>query len=122
MGAGQDHYCNSLKIKKDQEKDEILHQHGIKCVRFPFWVQLDSQTALHYFQIRAEVITDFPHGFITTTYYPASFCELGIMRFERELGGLPSPVADAVVSSLRDRANEHGMEYVLPSRLQYLAQ
>lgn len=119
---GPDHYCNSLKVKKDREKDQLLSQHGIRCVRFPFWVQLDTETAFHYFGLEAQVVTDFPHGFITTTCFPASFCELGIMRFERELANLPSSVAEAVVRSLRDRSDQHGLEYVLPTSLRHMAQ
>lgn len=119
---GPDHYCNSLKIKKDREKDELLTQHGIRCVRFPFWVQLDTATAFYYFGLEADITTDFPHGFITTTCFPASFCELGIMRFEKELAALPSEVTIAVVGSLRHGIDQYGLEYVLPTSLRHMAQ
>jgi len=65
----------------------------------------------------AEIIQDFPHGFIKTKVFPASFCELGVDRFRQELDGLPEGVRAAVVMSLRDRAQEHGREYVVPRSL-----
>lgn len=57
----------------------------------------------------------FPHGFITTRLFPASFCQLGISRFRRQLNSLPSQARNAVVASLRDRVAEHGIEYVVPA-------
>jgi hypothetical protein len=71
----------------------------------------------HYFGLEADIIQDFPHGFITTKVFPASFCELGIARFEREMESLPDSVRQAVISSLRLRVLEHGVEYVIPQKL-----
>jgi hypothetical protein len=117
---GPDHYEHSLKIKADRAKDEAARSMPAVLVRVPYWVQLDSMTLGHWFGLTAEVRTAFPHGFITTKHFPASFCELGVERFERELRELPVSVRDAVVASLRDRATEHGIEYVLPSPLRRL--
>jgi hypothetical protein len=117
---GPDHYCNSLKIKADRAKDETVARAGARLVRFPYWVQLDGQTLTHFFALVARVRTTFPHGFITTKYYPASFCELGIARFERELATLPESVRRDVEESLRERAREHGAEYVVPTTLRRL--
>ena len=80
-------------------------------------MQLDKTTARHYFGLEAEIQQSFPHGFITTKLFPASFCELGIERFRTELVGLPQPVREAVMASLRDRVQEHGLEFVLPGSL-----
>src|SRR5262245_66023943 len=44
---GPDHYCNSLKIKADRAKDEAAARAGARLVRFPYWVELDSQTLAH---------------------------------------------------------------------------
>lgn len=114
---GDEHYRHSLKVKADREKDALARTSGIKVVRFPYWVQLTTGTLRHYFGLEAQVVQDFAHGFITTKHFPASFCELGLARFERELGSLPPPVQLAVVESLRARADEHGVEYVVPSAL-----
>ncbi len=116
---GDEHYRNSIKIKKDEAKDQIAMRSGYKVVRFPYWVQLDVETLSYFFGLSASIYQDFPHGFITTKLFPASFCELGIERFTREMAQLPCQVREAVLQSLRDRAKEHG-EYVLPSRLRYL--
>jgi len=114
---GPDHYRDSLKIKADREKDRIAQENRMGVVRIPYWVQLDNLTVQHYFQISADIQQNFPHGFISTKLFPASFCELGIERFKRELHALPAPVGDAVVQSLRERAQENGPEYVVPSSL-----
>ena len=117
---GDEHYRHSLKIKADQEKDAAAQANDIRVVRFPYWIQLDTDTALYYFGIRQAVSTAFPHGFITTRHFPASFCELGLERFNRELSQPPVSVRTAVVRSLRDRAEEHGARFVVPSSLMHL--
>lgn len=118
---GDEHYRNSLKIKADQEKDAIARSHGVKLVRVPYWVQLDSVTLRHYLNLDAAIRQTFPHGFITTKLFPASYCEFGVLRFSRELSELPGAVRAAVIRSLRDRAEEFGVEFVLPSSLRHLA-
>lgn len=115
---GDEHYRNTLKIKADEEKDNIATEHGYRVIRIPYWVQLTTETLRHYFDLEATIHQDFPHGFITTKVFPASYCELGLSRFERELESLPSSVRNAVIHSLRERAAEHGNVYVVPSRLQ----
>ncbi len=114
---GDEHYRNTMKIKADREKDAIAAREHVQVVRIPYWVQLGRVTFPHFFGFDAEIDQDFPHGFITTKVFPASYCELGLERFTRELNGLPGQVRDAVVKSLRERAVEHGLEYVLPSSL-----
>lgn len=117
---GDEHYRHSLKIKVDREKDGYARADGYRVVRVPYWVQLTTKTLRHYFDIDANVVQDFPHGFITTKVFPASFCELGLQRFEGELDQLPVDVRDAVVKSLRERSAEHGIDYVLPAALRSL--
>lgn len=117
---GDEHYRNALKIKADGAKDEKAASLGYETVRFPYWVQLNTVTLEHYFGLQADIGTDFPHGFITTRIYPASFCELGVERFARELISLPSSVRDSVVASLRDRITEHGYHWVIPNALRRL--
>ena len=117
---GDDHYRDSMKIRADRERDQIAKAGGMRVARMPYWVQLDSVTVEHYFGFPAEIEQTFPHGFITTKLFPASFCELGIERFRHDLASLPEQVRVAVIKSLRDRAEEYGLEYVLSSALQYL--
>ena len=114
---GDEHYRNSIKIKSDRSKDEDACGLGYRVIRFPYWVQLDKTTLYHFFGLEAEIEQSFPHGFITTKLFPASFCELGIEGFRIELFGLPAPVRDAVISSLQGRAAEHRLPFVLPSTL-----
>ncbi len=117
---GDEYYRNALKIKVDREKDDLARSNGVQVVRIPYWIQLTTVTLKHYFGIDRGLAQDFPHGFITTKIFPASYCELGVARFLEELGSLPSEVHAAVAQSLSDRADEHGLEYVLPSALRSL--
>ena len=117
---GDEHYRHSLKIKGDREKNRLARENGMSLIRVPYWVQLDNITVRHYFGLEGEIEQDFPHGFITTKHFPASFCELGIARFMQELQSLPTQVKTAVVQSLRERVNEYGLEYVMPSPLRDL--
>lgn len=119
---GEAHYRNSLTIKADVEKDEVAKSLGHRVVRIPFWVQLTTKTLKYYFGLKAEIIQDFPHGFISkkNRMLPASFCELGVARFMRELEDLPKPISKDVISSLRERAKEYPHEYVLPKDLIHL--
>jgi len=48
---------------------------------------------------------------------PRVFCELGVVRFEEEFSRLPFQLQGAVLKSLRERADECGLEYALPSHL-----
>ncbi len=115
---GDEHYRDSLKIKADRQKDQLATDNGMRLIRVPYWVQLDQIMAHHWFGIKAEIEQSFPHGFITTKLFPASFCELGVARFRHELESLPVTVHDSIVESLRARVAEHGLEYVLPAELQ----
>jgi len=112
---GDEHCRNSLKIKTDIEKDETAKKLGYKVVRVPYWIQIDSEMLEHYFGIKNEIEQDFPHGFISTKVFPASFCEKGIERFQTELVSLPSTVKNNVLQSLREKAKEHGIDYVCPN-------
>lgn len=95
----------------------IAKAEGLHVVRVPYCVQLDQMTLSHFFGLDAIVQRDFPHGFITTKLFPASFCGMGVGRFERELEELPGVVREAVVRSLVERAHERGAEYVVPRTL-----
>lgn len=117
---GDEHYRNALKIKTDIAKDQAAVSLGYKTVRFPYWIQLDTTTLEHFSGLEANVRTDFPHGFITTRIFPASFCGFGIQRFAGELDALPGTVRDSVIQSLQDRASKHGIEWVLPQQLFHL--
>ncbi len=89
-------------------------------VRFPYWVQLTSETLLHYFDLEAEIEQNFHTASSRRSCFLHRFCELGAERFSREMEDLTEAVQTAVRHSLRDRCIEHGVEYVLPKRLRHL--
>jgi hypothetical protein len=119
---GDEHYRNSLAIKSDREKDLIVKELGFSIVRIPYWVQLTNETFMHYFGFDpgTHIIQKFSHGFITTVFFPASYCEMGIDRFANELNSLPIGVKNNVINSLIRKSKIHGIEYVLPKQFQGL--
>jgi hypothetical protein len=119
---GDHHFRNSLQIKRDFEKDEPVKGLGFKVIRIPYWVQLTVQTLNHYFGISAEIVQGFPHGFITTVIFPASFCELGVERLHNELESLPKKVKEEGITSLKKQIDKQGLQYVLPKKLDYLVE
>jgi hypothetical protein len=117
---GPEHYRDSLKIRDDRLKDNLATANEMRLIRVPYWVQLDRVMAGHWFGLKVDIAQSFPHGFITTKLFPASFCELGVERFRRDVEALPATVREAVFASLRDRIAEYGIEYVLPMDLREL--
>jgi len=65
---GDEHYRHSMKIKADREKDMLALTNGFRLIRIPYWVQLDSIMARHWFGIELHIDQSFPHGFITTKH------------------------------------------------------
>ena len=117
---GDEHYRNTTVIRVDQAKARLASERAFRSLSFPYWLQLDSFTLKHFFGFDAEIVQDFPHGFITTKLFPASFCELGVARFQEEFSRLPGRLQQAVLKSLQERADEYGLEYVLPTVLRTL--
>ena len=117
---GDEHYRHSLKIKADREKDVLASKNGMRLVRIPYWLQLDTRMARHWFGVEAQIEQHFPHGFVTTKLFPASFCELGIARFIHELDSIPVEVRHEVIASLRERIHDYDIEYVVPEKLRPL--
>lgn len=117
---GDEHYRNTTVIRVDRAKAKLASEHGFRSIAFPYWLQLDTFTLKHFFGFHADVVRDFPHGFITTKLFPASFCELGVARFQEEFSRLPLQLQRPVLKSLRERADEYGVDYVLPSDLRFM--
>jgi len=111
---GDSHYRDSLVIKRDRIKDATATVLGYKTVRIPYWIQLTSETLKYYFNLDADVDQNFQHGFITTKYFPSSFCDLGLDRFINEICILPDSVRNKVLDSLDMQIQKHGMLYVIP--------
>ncbi|MBM3262368.1 MAG: hypothetical protein FJY97_02945 [candidate division Zixibacteria bacterium] len=116
------HYTDPFRIRIDREQDRIAEKHGHRIIRFPYWLQLDTQTFRRFFELTATVTQEIPHGFSPNAVFPAAFCEAGLKRFIRELQGLPRPTGDAVARSLRMRVAEYGLARVLPESLWHVAE
>ena len=116
---GDQHYRDTLVMKLDLEKEDLADKAGIEVVRIPYWVQLTDDTAKHYFGDLFNGIhieQDYPHGFIKSKVFPASYCALGVERFMAELHDLPEKEFVEVVTNLFDRAFDtaYAPEFIIP--------
>jgi very-short-patch-repair endonuclease len=100
---GPEHYRSAKKILEDEKRDKAFASVGYGIVRIPYFVQLTHVVIATLF---GDIATDhgdfldFPHGFITTPWMPADFCELGIIRFEADLERF-SYIRQEILESLR---------------------
>jgi len=106
---GDSHYRDIDVIFRDMVKGDTLPN----LIRIPYWLQLNTDTFRALFtdgygiDPEVSITTDFPHGFISKDcVFPASFCEMGISRFLREVYTISSEVLCGVRTSLLDRVRE----------------
>ena len=119
---GDQHYRDTLVMKLDLEKEDLADEAGIEVVRIPYWVQLTDDTAKHYFGDifnGIHIEQDYPHGFIKSKVFPASYCALGVERFMAELHDLPEKEFVEVVTNLFDHAFDtaYAPEFVVPGAM-----
>ncbi len=116
---GDQHYRDTLVMKLDLEKEDLADESGIEVVRIPYWVQLADDTAKHYFGDifnGIHIEQDYPHGFIKSKVFPASYCALGVERFMAELHDLPYDIFVEILMNLFDRAFDeaYAPEFIIP--------
>lgn len=102
---GDQHYRNMVTIDRDVMKDDSAYEQCIIPIRIPYWVQLTDETAKHYFgdlfdEIHIE--QNYPHGFIKSKIFPASYCAMGVEMFLDDLFNLPHEVYDTVLDNMLD--------------------
>ena len=82
---GYGHFTNPKTILADIKKDKVYSMMGIKIIRIPYFIQLDTETVEYFFNVNNWISSDtviHPHGFINPkAITPAYFCSLGIVRF-----------------------------------------
>ena len=116
---GDQHYRDTLVMKLDFEKEDLADEEGIEVIHIPYWVQLTDETAKHYFGDLFDGIhieQNYPHGFIKSKIFPASYCALGVERFMAELHDLPYDIFMEILMNLFDRAFDeaYAPEFVIP--------
>lgn len=112
---GDTHYRDANVVYRDNLKARIQEGEGKKVVKIPYFVQLTSQTFEHFFGIKFDIESDFPHGFITTKVLPASFCPIGHAAAKAIFDLLPDNVKADIVASLREKSKALPAQYVFYS-------
>jgi len=114
------HYTDSNCIRRDLSKNELAVSNGYKLVRWPYWIQPTPMTLKHFFEIKSDIHSEYPQGFIDkNVILPADFCELGIGRFLKEYRMLSVGIQDEIRCSLVNKINEKerkriSFEFVVP--------
>lgn len=134
------HFSRAEVALKDQHHNEAYEKFGFgHIIRIPPYIQLDKEMIAYYFgeDVARSINEDlYPavheHGFAHPDItLPADYCELGILRFEKDLESIPSSVKNKIISSLRDRVasyqekgftHEEALSLVLPKQLYKLLQ
>lgn len=101
------HFASTKQAKKDIERTKYFHDIGYKVICIPPYIQLDEVMIDYYFGIKyteklypAASEHGFAHPLISL---PASFCKLGVDRFNRDMEAIPQCVRDKIIQTLKDR-------------------
>jgi hypothetical protein len=116
---GYRHYTDALAMYRDNQKDIIAERNGFTLVRFPYWLQLNTETFNLLFGQRTEfrIITTYPYGFISDkAVLPCNYCCYGYKRFLNEFDKLPKSIQDEITCSLIYQSNkkELPIKYIFP--------
>lgn len=114
------HYTKSATIINDCRKDHIINSAGYKCVRIPYFIQLNKSIMKQLFGEWILEPFDFnvyPHGFIDKkAVLPADFCSLGVNRFYRDIEYFETARVD-ILKSIEEQIKILGdIDFVLPTK------
>lgn len=94
-----------LYVDTDEEETfDYFESINVKFVRIPYFVQLTNETWEYYFEEshpKPEMFPTFNHGFVTTKWFPESFCVGGIERFRKILSDLEESGLESVAKDIR---------------------
>ncbi len=121
---GFQHYTLCSQIYRDMDVREWFKTQGAYLVRWPYWLQPNSETIAWAFGEYAKNIayeeTMYPNGFISrepSCILPGDFCALGLERFKEEFNSLPPTTRLQVLDSLEARSTR---EAAAKEALKYL--
>ena len=107
---GYQHYSDPEIVLRDRVKDRVLHWHGYRVIRVPYFVQLDATVISLLFDgvvENKEGWNTYPHGFVNgKALLPTAFCPLGLQRYKSEVKGVFSSIEEDILNSLRERSRD----------------
>ena len=101
------HFTSTEQAIKDIERTKKFLELGYRMVSIPPYIQLDEVMIDYYFDIKypeklypAASEHGFAHPLIPL---PASFCKLGVDRFNKDMETIPQSVKDKIIQTLKER-------------------
>ena len=101
------HFTSTEQAIKDIERTNKFLDLGYRVVSITPYIQLDEVMIDYYFGINypeklypAASEHGFAHPLISL---PASFCKLGVDRFNRDMETMPQSVRDKIIQTLKER-------------------
>lgn len=101
---GHHHYHVPERILRDSMMKSYCGDNGIKLIRIPYFIQLNSQKIIKH--IFGDLVkdnspfNDYPHGFIDEkAMLPNEFSTIGSTRYALELSNLPSSISEEIEES-----------------------
>jgi hypothetical protein len=114
---GYQHYTSMKTMINDQKKYQIYVECGYRLITIPYFVQWSSELIRFEFGLKKKVKQTYPHGFIDKQcLLPRDFNEGGIKRFQEDLNHF-SYLKDEIISSLKIKIKDLGIDLVLPKSL-----
>ena len=107
IGKVGGHFTTPDKAQEDLDKINTYSKFGYKVIGIPPYIQLDEAMIDYYFGIKyteklypAASEHGFAHPLIPL---PASFCKLGVNRFNRDMEMTPQSVRGKIIQTLKER-------------------
>lgn len=114
---GFQHYTNASNIIKDINRDKLFLEKGYKVIRVPYFIQACEYTLKVLFGRDVKLEQKFAHGFISklsTCYLPASFCNLGLQIFYKNLEQFKE-IKNEIIESLIEREKTQSILEIYPT-------
>ena len=118
---GPYHYTSSKSVINDNRKKSMISNNPLdNIIRIPYFVQIDNvvwkSLFVPYLRFAGleeysdlDITTDWKHGFISKKIvYPASYCSLGIQRFDEELRKFDKVLNNKITDSLEMATSKIG--------------
>lgn len=98
---GPTHYCDSKTQLRDLNLSDYCKARGIKLVRLPYFVQLNSEEIQYFFGLVGDDLFEYRSGFHDKKIvYPGNYNAYGYRLFNTQMSSYPSSINLEIRESL----------------------